>query len=171
MQQAANLSVGAAPVLGRRSASRQSPRAAAAPAASATRAPEFTTKLFTKESVSIAGETECAPAAYAGNDCACCSCAGGESLTRLRCRVQVHCARRTRQVRPAAGSVGGDQDSGCDRLGLAGAGPVAEHPRHARRVRPVRRQGCHRPAPGFRFRGGSAQVWCADCYESAAVHG
>ena len=35
---------------------------AGAAAAPASRAPEFTTKLFTKEAVSIAGETECAPA-------------------------------------------------------------------------------------------------------------
>ena len=35
---------------------------AGAAAAPASRAPEFTTTLFTKEAVSIAGETECAPA-------------------------------------------------------------------------------------------------------------
>jgi len=32
-----------------------------AASAPASRAPEFTTKLFTKEAVSIAGETECVP--------------------------------------------------------------------------------------------------------------
>jgi hypothetical protein len=55
-----------------RSAKAPVTRAQAAPVAAAAavtqRAPDFTTKLFTKEAVSIAGEMECAPRAARGSN-------------------------------------------------------------------------------------------------------
>jgi len=80
MQQCVGKTLPAGTGAARRSSSR---RSAASTSASATRAPDFHTKLFTKESVSIAGETECAP--YGADAGAGAGEAGLPSRTLLRC--------------------------------------------------------------------------------------
>ena len=138
--------------------------AVVASSGTANRMPDFTTKLFTKEAVSIAGETECVPTSARGAGCggplqsvavthtcsisAHCGPRHLASDSRTCTCVQVHCSWRPRQVRPATQGVGQHQERRCDRLGLPGPRAVAEHPRHAARLRHEGRQGGHRPASG-----------------------